>query len=89
MPRPIKGQKTVGSGRQKGTPNKRTLAEAACHRANIDPFDLLVKHAVTGDIGAVIQLCKHIEPPKKALEVAIDPEKSTIKIIVEDYGKQK
>lgn len=80
-----KGHPKYG-GRKKGTPNKRTLAEAACERAGIDPFDLLVKHATNGDIGAVIQLCKHIEPPKKALEVAIDPENSTIKIIVEDYG---
>lgn len=88
MPRPQKGEKTPGSGRQRGTPNKRTLAEDACHRAGIDPFDLLVQHAVAGDIGAVIQLCKHIEPPKKPLEVAIDPEKNQIRIIVEDYGKK-
>lgn len=88
MPRPTKGQKTPGSGRKPGTPNKRTLAESACERAGIDPFDLLVNHAVNGDIGAVIQLCKHIEPPKKALEVALDPENNAIRIIVEDYGKK-
>lgn len=88
MPRPTKGQKTPGSGRKQGTPNKRTLAEAACDRAGIDPFDLLVNHAQGGDIGAVIQLCKHIEPPKKALEVALDPENNAIRIIVEDYGKR-
>lgn len=85
MPRPQKGEKTVGSGRKKGTPNKRTLAEAACERAGIDPFDLLVGHAQSGDIGAVIQLCKHVEPPRKAIEVAIDPEQSTIRIVVEDF----
>ena len=62
------------------------MAESACERAGIDPFDLLVKHAVSGDIGAVIQLCNHIEPPRKALDVAVDPENSTVKIVVEDYG---
>lgn len=79
-----KGFKT--GGRKTGTPNKRTLAEEACARAGIDPFDLLVKHAVSGDIGATIQLCKHIEPPKKALEVAVDPENNVMRVIVEDYG---
>lgn len=82
-----KGHPKYG-GRKAGTPNKRTLAEQACARAGIDPFDLLVTHAMAGDVGAVIQLCKHIEPPKKPLEVAIDPEKSTIRIIVEDYANK-
>lgn len=80
-PRPAK------AGRKPGSVNKRTLAEEACKRAGIDPFDLLVKHAVRGDIGAVIQLCKHIEPPKKPIEVAVDPEKSLIKIVFCDYTK--
>lgn len=88
MARPKKGEKTPGSGRKPGTPNKRTLAEAACARANIDPFDLLVNHAVGGDIGAVIQLCKHIEPPKKPIELAVDPENNAIKFIFEDYTKK-
>lgn len=82
-----KGFKT--GGRQKGTPNKRTLAEAACDRAGIDPFDLLVTHAKGGDIGAVIQLCKHIEPPRKPLEVTgAEGEQLGIRIIVDDYGKK-
>ncbi len=74
-------------GRKAGTLNKATLAEAACTRAGIDPFDLLCQKAVEGDVGCIIQLCKHIEPPKKPIEVAIDPEKNQIRIIVEDYGK--
>lgn len=82
-----KGHKKWG-GRKRGTPNERTKAEDACIRAGIEPFDLLVAAAVQGDIGAIIQLCKHIEPPKKALEVAMDPDKSTIRIIIEDYGKK-
>jgi hypothetical protein len=88
MPRPTKGQKTPGSGRKPGTLNKATLAEAACIRAGIDPFDLLVKGAIGGDMGAIIQLCKHIEPPRKALDVAIDPEKNVMKVIFEDYTKR-
>ena len=87
MPK-IKGSPKTG-GRKVGSLNKRTLAEQACERAGIDPFDLLVKHAVSGDIGAVIQLCKHIEPPKKPVEVQVDPEKNQIRIIVEDYGMKK
>jgi len=77
-----------GAGRKAGTPNKRTLAEAACARAGIDPFDLLVNHATNGDIGAVIQLCKHIEPPRKPIELAVDPENNAIKFIFEDYTKK-
>lgn len=81
-----KGSLKTG-GRKRGSLNKRTLAESACQRAGIDPFDLLVKHAISGDVGAVIQLCKHIEPPRKALDVAIDPDNNTIKFIFEDYTK--
>ncbi len=82
-----KGSPKTG-GRKPGSKNIRTKAEEACHRAGIDPFDLLVSHAMGGDIGAVIQLCKHIEPPKKPVEVQVDPEKNTIRIIVEDFGKK-
>lgn len=74
-------------GIKKGQKHKRTLAEEACHRLGIDPFDLLAKKAIEGDVGCIIQLCKHIEPPKKPVEVALDPENSTIRIIVEDYKK--
>lgn len=81
-----KGSPKTG-GRKAGTPNKRTLAEDACERAGICPFDLLVNGAVNGDMGAIIQLCKHIEPPKKPIEVAIDQEKNTIKVEVFDYTK--
>lgn len=80
--------KPAGSGIKKGQKHQRTMAEDACHRLGIDPFELLAKAAINGDITAIIQLCKHIEPPKKPLEVALDPEKNTIKIIVEDYGKK-
>lgn len=87
-----KGHPKYG-GRQKGTPNKRTIAEDACHKLGINPFEMLGEVALRGEseqarLNAIIQLCKHIEPPKKAVEVALDPENSTIRIIVEDYGKK-
>lgn len=88
MPRPTKGQKTPGSGIKKGDKHKRTMAEEACHRMGIDPFQLLAQKAIEGDVTCIIQLCKHIEPPKKPVEVALDPDKNTIRIIVEDYGKK-
>lgn len=74
-----------GAGRKPGTPNKRTLAEAACARAGIDPFDLLVKKSLEGDTGAIIQLCKHIEPPRKPIDMAVDPENNVIKMEIFDY----
>lgn len=75
------------AGRQKGTKNKRTLAEEACHKLGVKPFELLAQHALNGSENAVIQLCKHIEPPRKPVEVALDPEHNTIRIIVEEYKK--
>ncbi len=80
--------KPPGSGIKKGTKHERTRAEEACARAGICPFDLLVKGAVDGDMNAIIQLCKHIEPPRKPVEVALDPENNTIRIVVEDYGSK-
>jgi hypothetical protein len=88
MPRPTKGQKTPGSGIKKGDKHKRTLAEDACHEAGFKPFAMLVELAMGGDVGCLLQLCKHIEPPKKPIEVAVDQENNTIRIIVEDYGNK-
>lgn len=85
MPRP-KGLAKTG-GRKPGSLNKATLAEEACIRAGIKPFDLLCAKAVEGDVGCIIQLCKHIEPPKKPIEVQVDPAQNTIRIIVEEYKK--
>lgn len=74
------------AGRKRGTPNERTKAEDACLRAGIEPFDLLVAAAVQGDIGAIIQLCKHIEPVRKPLDVEVDPVKNQIIVRVVDYS---
>lgn len=78
-----------GAGRKAGTPNKRTLAEAACARAGIDPFDLLVKGAVEGDMNAIIRLCAHIEPPRKPIEIGVDPEQAKIIVEILDYTSGK
>lgn len=80
--------KPSGSGIKKGQKHERTKAEEACTRLGICPFDLLAKAAMAGSEACIIQLCKHIEPPKKPVEVAIDPEKNEIRIHVIDYGKK-
>lgn len=88
MPRPTKGHRIPGSGIKKGTKHQRTLAEEACHKLGIDPFNLLAQMAINGSETAVIHLCKSIEPPKKPVEVQIDPERNSIRILVEDYTKK-
>ena len=80
-------------GKKKGSKHAKTIAEEACAKLGINPFELLAQMAISGEseqarLSAIIQLCKHIEPPKKPLEVAVDPEKNSIRIIVEDYGKK-
>ena len=50
-----------GAGRKPGSLNKGTLAEQACAKLGFSPFEALVKVAQSGDIGAIIQLCKHIQ----------------------------
>jgi hypothetical protein len=81
-----KGHPKYG-GRQRGTKNKRTLAEEACHKLGVNPFEMLAQKCLEGSENAIIQLCKHIEPPRKAIEVGLDPEHNTIKIIVEEFKK--
>lgn len=73
------------SGIKKGQKHQRTMAEEACAKLKINPFEMLAQLCLQGSETAIIQLCKHIEPPKKPIEVAIDPEQSIIRIIVEDF----
>lgn len=80
-------------GKQKGNKHAKTIAEEACRKLGVNPFEMLCQIALSGDseqtrLSAIIQLCKHIEPPKKPLEVALDPENSTIRIIVEEYSQK-
>lgn len=79
--------KPPGSGLKKGQLIKRTLAEDACHKLGFSPFEALVKLAQQGSENAIVQLCKHIEPPRKPLDVAVDPEANTIEVIIKRYGK--
>lgn len=89
-----KGQpRAPKAGRKPGTPNKSTLAEDACRKFGFSPFEALVKMALEGDseqtrVNAITTLCKHIEPPRKPLDVAIDPEQNSIRLIIEDYGSK-
>lgn len=81
-----------GAGRKAGVPNKRTSVLEICLGLGLDPFLEMAKIAQGDDealrFAAVKELCQYIEPKKKHTEVALDPEKATIRIIVEDYGKK-
>lgn len=76
------------SGIKKGQKHVRTMAEDACAKLGINPFEMLAQLCLQGSETAIIQLCKHIEPPKKPIEVQVDPAQNTIRIIVEDYAKK-
>lgn len=79
--------RAANAGRKLGTPNKATLAEQACIKLGIHPFELLAAKAAEGDMNAIIQLCKHIEPPRKPLDVALDPEANKIEVIIKRYSQ--
>lgn len=84
--RPIGSPKTKGSGRQKGTPNKKTLdAQAQADKLGINPFEILLLHAAGNwqELGynedipidirvrCVIESCQYLHPKRKALEGSI------------------
>ena len=67
-----KGIKT--GGRKPGSLNKRTKAEAACHKFNLDPFEMLCEMARNAEqesnrLAAISKLCAHIEPPRKPVDI--------------------
>lgn len=76
-------------GRKAGTPNKRLSVMELCQSMGLDPFKEMAKLAGDAEnprqFEALKELCQYIEPKKKQTEVSLDPEKSTIRIIVEDY----
>lgn len=98
-----KGSPKTG-GRQVGTPNKRRSIVEICEELELkdgdgnithkgfDPFIALAMIASDKShdrqFDALKELCQYIEPKKKQTEHAFDPEKSTIRIIVEDYSKK-
>lgn len=88
-----KGSPKTG-GRQKGTPNKdvQELFDI-CAKYDCDPFEGMVILAATeSDPDKKFERLKEIAPylyaKRKQVDVGIDPEKSTIRIIVEEYGKK-
>lgn len=74
MPRGHKGEpRTPGSGRKKGTPNKRTqnLMEI-CAEEGIDPFRALCRSAKESE-RSLHELCQYVLPKRKALEHTFEP----------------
>lgn len=74
--RPKGSPKTPGSGRQKGTPNKRTLAARACEAAGIDPFAFQAevvagkRKATMGQrLQAAAELCEYLQPKLSRTEL--------------------
>lgn len=73
MARPKPGEKTPGSGRQKGTPNKKTLTLIQqCEEMGVDPFGILLKHCMDSDkaisMAAAKEVCQYILPKRRSLE---------------------
>ena len=87
MPKPAK------AGRKKGTPNKRQTVEEICRAMGLDPFakmgEIAMQEEHPRQFDAIKELCQYLEPKKKHTELGIDPEKSKITIIIEDYGGKK
>ncbi len=73
--------KVPGSGRKKGTLNKRTLIQKACEEADTDPF-LFLAEVVSGKrkssmalrIQAAKELCEYLEPKlsRQELKAEVD-----------------
>jgi hypothetical protein len=74
MPKPVKGQKTPGSGRKKGTPNKATIglqAEIESLLGKSLPaalFERLGELEAKDYCHAILDLMSYIYPKRKAIE---------------------
>lgn len=86
------GRKT--GGRKKGTPNKGTEELfAVCAKYKLDVFEALVKITTeTKDheqkFFRLLELAPYLYAKRKSVEVGIDPEQNTFKLIIEDYTKK-
>lgn len=87
----MKGQKT--GGRQKGTPNKRSLeVDAIAERLGIEPFEILLQFSSDTSIDAAIRVkaaseaCKYLYAQKRSVEHSTGEE--GFKIVIEDYVKR-
>lgn len=81
-------EKTPGSGRKAGTPNRKTeeLMEI-CDRMGINPFEALLKWALSPEshiaIPALKEVCQYVYPKRKALEVSGEMDMNLINRIKE------
>ena len=82
----------ANAGRKKGSKNVRVSVLEICQGIGLDPFLEMAK--IAQDIRhkyrmeALKELCQYIEPKKKHSEIALDPDKSTIRVVIEDYTKK-
>jgi len=88
----IKGQpKPEKAGRKPGTPNKRRSIEDLCLEAGVDPFRVMVDMLQDEDkvlrFQSAKELAQYLEAKKKQLEIALDPDKNKIEIIIKRYGE--
>lgn len=79
------------SGIKKGQKHERTMAQEACEKLKINPFEVLAQGCLSEDettrIGAAKDLCKYLQAQMKSMDVAIDPEKNKIEIIIRRWGE--
>ena len=93
MAYPKGAPKPKGSGRQKGTPNRKTEAlEEICARHGLNPFEGMVKLALEADdinirFNSLKEICQYLYPKRKALEVSSSNE--GFKIILEDFASKQ
>lgn len=94
MPKTLKGDpKPEGSGRKKGTPNKKTqdLFEI-CEKAGLNVFEGMVEIAINCEdpekrYPKLVELAKYLYPKRKELDIqgALEP----IEVILRDYTSKK
>lgn len=91
MPKPIKGQKTPGSGRKPGTVNKTTeTLREICAKHNVSVFEAMVMIASKEDddharFDMLERLLPYLEAKRTSVTHDIDPEKNQIRVIIERY----
>lgn len=92
MPRPKKGEKTIGSGRQKGTPNKATTyLESLCEKHDLNVFEALIYgakrvHDEKLKFQYLKELASYLYVKRTATEVSSE-DGAAIAVIIKDYSK--
>lgn len=77
--RPKGANKTEGSGRKKGTPNRKTqILQDICEQEGVDPFRGLLEITRSDDTNlrfqALKEVCQYLYPKRKSLEHDISDE---------------